>query len=99
MRLHYGRKRTRVIEIIKKVFDENECKILENDSGLHFILEFKTEKSDRELKEILKEQHILINLCASIGKDVNKVFPKGLNLTTKQYATAIQNLKGMGAKE
>ena len=46
-----------------------------------------------------KEQHILINLCASIGKDVNKVFPKGLNLTTKQYATAIQNLKGMGAKE
>lgn len=61
MRLHYGRKRTRVIEIIKKVFDENECKILENDSGLHFILEFKTEKSDRELKEILKEQRILIS--------------------------------------
>jgi hypothetical protein len=45
-----------------------------------------------------KEQQILINLCASIGKDVEKVFPKGLNLTTSQYAKALEGLKGMGAK-
>ncbi|MBR1721776.1 MAG: PLP-dependent aminotransferase family protein [Treponema sp.] len=60
MRLHYGRKRTRVIEIIKKTFSEKECKILENDSGLHFILEFKTDKTDQELKEILNSRGILI---------------------------------------
>ncbi|MCR5252528.1 MAG: PLP-dependent aminotransferase family protein [Treponema sp.] len=61
MRLHYGRKRARIIELIKRHFSENECRIIENNSGLHFILEFNTKLSDQEFKERLKENKILIS--------------------------------------
>lgn len=61
MRLHYGRKRARIIELIKRNFTEDECRIIENDSGLHFILEFNTKLSDIEFKEKLKEKKILIS--------------------------------------
>ncbi|MBR0496619.1 MAG: PLP-dependent aminotransferase family protein, partial [Treponema sp.] len=61
MRLHYGRKRARIIEKIKKYFNDNECKIIENDSGLHFILEFNTSLTDEQFKEILASKGILIS--------------------------------------
>ena len=61
MRLHYGRKRARIIELIKRHFSENQCRIIENNSGLHFILEFNTKLSDQEFKERLKENKILIS--------------------------------------
>ena len=61
MRLHYGRKRSRIIELIKHFFTEEECRIIENDSGLHFILEFNTNLSDIEFKERLKAKKILIS--------------------------------------
>ena len=61
MRLHYGRKRTRIIEAIKKYFYENECQIIENDSGLHFILKFNTPLTDEQFKEILSSKGILIS--------------------------------------
>lgn len=38
MRLYYGRKRKRILEIIDSVFSGGEVSIIENDSGLHFIL-------------------------------------------------------------
>ncbi len=61
MRLHYGRKRARVIELIKKTFSEDQCKIIENDSGLHFILKFNTKKTDQKFKEELSELGIHIS--------------------------------------
>jgi len=61
MRLHYGRKRARVIEMIKNQFTENQCKIIENDSGLHFILQFNTELSDKDFKEKVKSKGIIIS--------------------------------------
>ena len=61
MRVHYGRKRSRIIELIKHFFTEEECRIIENDSGLHFILEFNTNLSDIEFKERLKAKKILIS--------------------------------------
>ncbi len=60
MRLHYGRKRTQIFNIIKNNFDKDECQIIENDSGLHFLLQIKTNYSDREIKERLLENHIKI---------------------------------------
>ena len=60
MRLHYGRKRTQIIEQIKKELPESKCKIIENDSGLHFILQFNTNKSDLEIKRVLYEKGIVI---------------------------------------
>lgn len=61
MRLHYGRKRERIIALIKKKFSESECRIIENDSGLHFILQFNTSLSDQKIKERLKDRGILIS--------------------------------------
>lgn len=61
MRLYYGRKRAKVIQVIKNTFTDNECKILENDSGLHFILQLNTELSDSEIKSKLLERKIKIS--------------------------------------
>lgn len=41
-----------------------------------------------------KEQNILREMCARAGKDVDKIFPNGLNLNSKQYAQAVQTLQG-----
>ena len=41
-----------------------------------------------------KEQNILREMCAKAGKDVDKVFPRGLNLDSKQYTQAVQTLTG-----
>lgn len=41
-----------------------------------------------------KEQNILKEMCAKAGKDISKVFPNGLNLTSAQYSQAVQTLTG-----
>ncbi|MCR5725112.1 MAG: PLP-dependent aminotransferase family protein [Treponema sp.] len=61
MRLYYGRKRARVIELIKKLLPADACTIIENDSGLHFILKLATEKPDKVVKEQLLQKGIHIN--------------------------------------
>lgn len=60
MRLHYGRKRAAVQEILKRVFKPEECRVIENDSGLHFILQLNTNSSDSRLQEKLQEEGIKI---------------------------------------
>lgn len=56
MRLFYGRKRARVLEIIKNTFTAGMYRIIENDSGLHFIFEINTELPDGIIKERLKKK-------------------------------------------
>lgn len=72
MRLSYGRKRARVIQLIKKHFAENQCRILENDSGLHFILELNTNLSDSQIKEKLLAGKIKISSVTDFILDENK---------------------------
>lgn len=60
MRLYYGRKRKRVLETIKKYFEPEECKIIENDSGLHFLIELATSCSDKEIIQRLRKKKIKI---------------------------------------
>ncbi len=61
MRLHYGRRRKEILDIISETFDESELRVIENDSGLHFILELSTLRSDREIEESLLEKGINIS--------------------------------------
>lgn len=71
MRLYYGRKRKRVLDIIRSVFREDQCRIIENDSGLHFLIELNTEVGDAEIIRRLQEQGIRIgsvNDCDMEGK-------------------------------
>lgn len=69
MRLHYGRKRAKVLEILRQNFSEEECRIIENDSGLHFILVFHTELSDRQVKENLLRSNIRIKAVTDYYMD------------------------------
>lgn len=69
MRLHYGRKRAKILEMIRMYFTEEECQILENDSGLHFLLQFKTELSDAEVKEKFSEAKINIGAITEYYMD------------------------------
>lgn len=61
MRLKYGRKRSEIINIIQKSFSREQCKIIENDSGLHFILEFNTQLSDKDFSQRLLKHNIKIS--------------------------------------
>ena len=58
MRLHYGRKRQSVLSSIKSCFPEKECSVIENDSGLHFIIQFDTNLPDKRVEELLLKKGI-----------------------------------------
>ena len=58
MRLHYGRKRQSVLSSIKDCFPEKECRVIENDSGLHFIIQFATNLPDKTVEERLLKKGI-----------------------------------------
>ena len=58
MRLQYTKKRNSIMEVIKKSRLREFCRVEENDSGLHFILQFDTKTSDEELKRRLGEKGI-----------------------------------------
>lgn len=64
MRLYYRRKRLTVLNILHKNLSDNECSILESDSGLHLILKLKTSVTDNELKKSLMEKGININMLS-----------------------------------
>lgn len=60
MRLHYGRKRNRVLQILNSTLSKKLYKVIENDSGLHFIIEINTDKTDRQIKDLLLNAGISI---------------------------------------
>ena len=72
MRLHYSRKRKMVIDIIRQNFDEKECSIIENDSGLHFLLELNTILSDEDVENKLMDNNIKIKSVADFDMQGNK---------------------------
>lgn len=61
MRLHYGKKRIKILEAIKRKLPKDKYKIMESDSGLHFILELKTSLSDYDVKAELYKRQIRIS--------------------------------------
>ncbi len=100
MRLHYGRKRARVIEIIKKYFTEDECRIIENDSGLHFILEFNMSMSDIAFKELLKSNNILISSVTDFKmdeeiSDTHQFILNYSNIDVDRLDSVMKTIKGL----
>ena len=61
MRLFYIRQRNHVINEILNSPIKDKVTIIENDSGLHFILRLKTDKSDEEIKAILEKNNIKLS--------------------------------------
>ena len=60
MRLYYIRQRKRLISCIENSGLKDKCKIIENESGLHFLLRLKTDIPDEILKEKMRENGIKI---------------------------------------
>lgn len=60
MRLYYSRKRKELLDYISKSSYSDKCHILENKSGLHFLLKIDTKKDDTEIQQLLKEKGLEI---------------------------------------
>ncbi len=60
MRLKYKRKREETIEIIRKEIGGKYAELVENESGLYFILKLNSRYSDKTIKEKLKAHKIKI---------------------------------------
>jgi GntR family transcriptional regulator/MocR family aminotransferase len=60
MRLYYSRQRKRLIDYIENSKLREKCEIIENESGLHFLLRLKTDVPDDEIKERLSKKGIKI---------------------------------------
>lgn len=58
MRLYYMRRRNSVLSIISKSSLGSRCKVIDNESGLHFILELDTHLSDDVLTQKLIQEDI-----------------------------------------
>lgn len=73
MRLQYGRKREQVLGIIEDILgkesESSGYKIVENDSGLHFILELKTSYKDAEIEKRLLSKNIRISAISDFYMD------------------------------
>ena len=92
MRLRYGRKRARVLEMIKEVLGPDECRIIENESGLHFVMEFNTEIPDEELKKRLAQRKIKM-------VSITDFYMDELKRDKHQFVLNYSGLDMMGLKE
>ena len=61
MRLYYIRQRQAVLSFLSSSLIKDKCSVIENDSGLHFILRLNTSHSDKEVKELLSKEGIKIS--------------------------------------
>ena len=60
MRLHYVKKRAIILKMIEERLPRDCYRIIENDSGLHFLLQLETSLSTKDVIEKLREQKIKI---------------------------------------
>ena len=58
MRLSYARLRKELLREIETVFPEGQLRVIELDSGLHFLLDISSPISDRELVSALRERGV-----------------------------------------
>lgn len=58
MRLFYARQRRQVLDVLADSELSKKCKIIENDSGLHFLLQFDTKISAPELARRFQEKNL-----------------------------------------
>ena len=61
---HYRKQREKIKKILKSSSLNEICKIVEADTGTHFLIQVKTQLSDVEIKWAAKESGILLN-CLS----------------------------------
>ena len=68
MRLYYIRQRQAVLSLLSSSLMKDKCSVIENDSGLHFILRLNTFLSDKEVKDILYREGIKISALSDYSR-------------------------------
>ena len=68
MRLYYIRQRQAVLSLLSSSLMKDKCSVIENDSGLHFILRLNTTLSDKEVKDILYREGIKISALSDYSR-------------------------------
>lgn len=69
MRLYYSRKRKELLDYIGKSKYSDKCHVIENTSGLHFLLKIDTEKDDFEIQRRLKKKGLEIKALSDYYLD------------------------------
>ena len=103
MRLKYKRKREDAIAIIKNCLRDKNAELIENESGLFFLLKLNSSFSDTEVKERLKSHKIKISAISDFySPDIEsmaKEGEKGLfivdysNIDLEELGQAVEVLK------
>lgn len=68
MRLYYIRQRQAVLSLLSSSLMKDKCSVIENDSGLHFILRLNTVLSDKDVKDILYREGIKISALSDYSR-------------------------------
>ena len=69
MRLYYSRKRNEILDLIQNSRFSEKCHVIENSSGLHFLLKLDTKISDEEVIRYLKEKGMRIRALSDYYLD------------------------------
>lgn len=69
MRLYYSRKRNEILDLIQNSRFSEKCHVIENSSGLHFLLKLDTKMSDEEVTLYLKEKGLRIRALSDYYLD------------------------------
>ena len=98
MRLHYGRKREKIIETIRRELPRDRCRILENEAGLHFLLQLETGLSDREVVSRLADRGIRIRAVTDYymddsGKDRHRFMVSYAGMDPDALAGAVREVR------
>ncbi len=86
MRLYYSRQRSKVLACIKQSSLKDKCEIIENDSGLHFLLRLHTNIRHDMLCKLLSDLHIHLESLA-------KYYHNPASLTKNLFILNYSNLK------
>ena len=73
MRLYYQRQHNKVKEVLSKSKLDDKCEIIDNDSGLHFIIKFKTDLSDEDLEKALQNRGIRMKALSDYGRNKDNI--------------------------
>ena len=97
MRNHYRGLRDELIMKLKESAIGNKIEIMEENSGLHFVMKIATSYSDEELKKKAYDQGIIISFLLDYYNSENTITSrKSNNISSNNYAgCAIVNYSGI----
>lgn len=97
MRLYYARQRRQVLDILSRSSLRELCTVLENASGLHFLLKLETELSDASLKKRLSEAGINVRTLSEFYfeegmGDNHTILVNYSNINVEKLYSAFENI-------